>query len=136
MTKRELKFFGYARNMSQLSDFKRIHIGCVIVDGGRVVSSGFNTTKTHPLQKRFNRFRFPPDDHVHNGMLHAEMSALIPLLESGEDLGHSKMFISRYDGEKRGLCRPCAAWMEAIRRSGLRTVYYTTTDGMVREDLN
>lgn len=53
----DLKFLDRAKRVSELSDYKRIHIGCVAVYGNKVISTGFNSNRTHPLQAKLNRFR-------------------------------------------------------------------------------
>lgn len=44
------KYFKMAKAASELSDFPRINIGSVVVYKGKVVSVGWNTTKTSPVQ--------------------------------------------------------------------------------------
>ena len=62
MTKKQKSFFDAAKAVSKMSDFPRIHIGCVATYGNhRIISSGCNSTKTHPVQKRLNKERFNVD---------------------------------------------------------------------------
>lgn len=77
MTKSD-KNFEVARGVSQLSDFSRTKIGCIVVDGKRILSSGYNSNKTNPTQQRYNHYRnidvrFP-------AKVHAEVSALNSLI--------------------------------------------------------
>ena len=106
-----------SREASRKSD---CHIGmsAVIVNKSRVVSVGYN-------RKTFPR----------NGMnsIHAEVDALhrAPL----KALKGATMFITRYGHKDRSggsrLAAPCRECSEELRRamqkSGLRSVYYTTT---------
>ena len=89
MTRKQKSFFDAAKAVSESSEFPKVHIGCVITEGNhRIISSGCNSTKTHPLQKQLNRERFEVDS-VHS--LHAEVSALLPLMK--EDIDFSKVEI-------------------------------------------
>ena len=56
MTNKQKRFFNIAREVSLLSDFKRARIGAVVVEGNRVVSTGCNSTKTSPVQDKYNRY--------------------------------------------------------------------------------
>lgn len=82
MTHKNIKYFNYARNMAMMSDYNRVHIGCVAVMNNKILSTGFNTTKSHPLQAHYNQFRDFHGAEMHNHTLHAEMSCLIPLWSS------------------------------------------------------
>ena len=57
MTKREIKNFLKAKSLTELSDFNKIHIGCVAVLKSKVIGVGYNTYKTHPKQKHFDSYR-------------------------------------------------------------------------------
>ena len=131
MTKTQMSFFRMAKNASELSDFPRIKIGAIVVNKHRVVSSGCNSfTKRHRLQVKYNRERF---DEPSDGCVHAEMSALIPLVNK-EDLSRASIYVYRQlkDGSL-GMCRPCKACMALIKNLGIRKVYYTTYDGYAEE---
>lgn len=121
--------------MSYLSDFKQCHIGCIAVYKNHIVSIGFNTNKTHPLQKKYNKYR----DLDYNGYepehkLHAEMMCLLGLKDMEINFSKVKLYIYRED--KNGNianCRPCDACMELIDRLGIKRIYYTTEKGYVKE---
>jgi len=129
------KFFDVAKAISHLSDFKRIHIGCVIADRRGIISTGFNTNKTHPLQKEYNIYRFR-DDTSGNGKLHAEMKAILSL---PKDIDTKKLVIYTYREDKFGntrMSRPCPACMQKIKELGIKTICYTTEDGRCVEDIS
>ena len=77
MTGRNKSFFKAAKAMSELSDFHKEHLGCVVTCGSRIISSGYNETKTSPLQKELNAVRFNVDTPHSN---HSEVKALMPLI--------------------------------------------------------
>ena len=53
------KYFEKARQAALLSNFKRTNIGCVAVYKGHIIAIGCNVCKTHPMQKKYNRYRKP-----------------------------------------------------------------------------
>lgn len=134
MTKRDYAFFEAAKGISKLSDFERIHIGCVVVYKNRIISSGFNSNKTSPLQKRYNSRRFSIDT-PHK--IHAEIKALSPILKMHDvDWAHLKIYLyrQRADGTL-GMSRPCASCMTMLKDYGIKHIYYTTDDGYAEENI-
>ena len=134
MTKKEEALFRAAKSVSELSDHKQHKIGAVVVMKHRIISSGFNkNTKTHPLQKKYNQYRFS-EDSVHT--CHAELSALLPLINDGTDLSNASVFVYREHKNGALACaRPCKSCMKLIKDVGIRRIFYTTDNGDVREDL-
>ena len=134
MTKRECAHFKVAKAISELSNHPRYKIGATVVLKHRLLSSGFNSdTKTHPLQKKYNRFRFT-DEGAHKR--HAELSALLPLIREGVDLSDASIFVYREHKNGTLACaRPCKACMQLIKDCGIRKIFYTTEDGYVREEI-
>ena len=94
MTKKDKTYFNAARAVSEMSDFEKHHIGCVVVYGHRIISSGCNIMKTHPLQKELNKERFDGDT---NHFLHAETSALLPLINR-KDINWKDVQVYIYNG--------------------------------------
>ena len=123
----KMKFFEKAKAASEMSDYKRIKIGAVIVYKNRVVSVGWNTTKTNPLQKSLNHLRFKADEYC--ASLHAEMMAFLRL-PYGLDHRNLSIYVYRENrfGELR-MSRPCPSCMSKIKELGINTIYYTSTDG-------
>ena len=133
MMKREMKFFDMARAVSKTSTYIRVKIGAVIVSKKQIISVGTNVRKSHPLQKRLNRFRSINVDNMAHS-LHAEINAII---RANEDLTNTQIYVYREDQNGNlANCRPCAACMQEIKKVGIKTIYYTTSDGDCREDLS
>lgn len=133
MTKKN--FFKYAYNMSLLSDFPRKHIGCIVTYKNKVISAGFNCSKTHPIQRKYNKIRFDCDNTPHK--MHAEVNALAPIINN-TDINWSKVQVYTYKEHKSGiraLARPCPACMELIKDLGIRFINYTTEDGYASEEI-
>lgn len=130
-----VKYFEVAKAVSKLSDFKRIHIGCVIVQGKHIIATGQNTNKTHPMQKEYNKYRFHRDC-IGNGKLHAEMMALLSL-PKGIDTRKLVLYTYRENrfGEMR-MSRPCPSCMAKIKELGIRKICYSTDSGFAMEELS
>lgn len=135
LTKKDLAYFNMAKEVSTMSNFPRVHMGCVVTDGHRVISSGFNSTKTNPLQKQLNKIRFSEDT---NHSLHAEVSALLPLLNR-TDINWKKCSIYVYRELKNGqraMACPCASCRKLIRQLGIKKVYYTGDNSYIFENFS
>ena len=134
----KMKFFEKAKAASKLSDFRRIHIGCVVVYKNRVISVGWNTTKGNPLQqKRNEKYRFGKDDKD-NGCLHAEMLAILHSRPYLKNLDMSKVSIYVYRESRFGeirMSKPCSACDSYIRELGIKHIYYTVNGGYCHEEL-
>lgn len=131
------RFFTCAKHMAEMSDFDRQKMGCVAVYKKKIVSVGFNTTKTHPLQKEYNKLRFEGDFSPH--CMHAEIHTLNAIKDSNIDWSRVKVFIYRIckkDKDKSALARPCPSCMAYMKKLGIKHIYYTTLDGPVHEVLD
>lgn len=137
LTKKSLRYFEIARSVSKLSNFKTTskHIGCIVVCDNRVISSGYNSNKTSPLQKKYNKLRFDCDSTPHT--LHAETDALKPLLDRHDiDFKSVKLYIYRETANgSKGLAKPCESCMALIKNLGIREINYTSDDGYCFEEI-
>lgn len=134
ITTKDLAYFRIARQTAKLSTWKqtRYQIGCVVVLNHRIISSGFNTTKTDTLQKKYNKERFSKES-CHTA--HAELIALKPLLyDNTIDTSKLKVYVYRkLKNGQTGCSRPCKSCMKLIKDIGIRYIYYTTSDGYAEE---
>ena len=132
MTKKDKTYFNAARAVSEMSDFEKHHIGCVVVYGHRIISSGCNIMKTHPLQKELNKERFDGDT---NHFLHAETSALLPLINR-KDINWKDVQVYIYrewkDGTK-AISKPWPGCRKLIKSLGIKKINYTTDNGYIQE---
>ena len=136
LNKSQRSFFEIAKKVSKFSTFHNssIQIGCLVVYGHRIISTGYNSEKTNPLQKRYNQVRFK-EDTPHS--IHAEIDALSHLLNN-KDIDFSKVKIFVYRERKDhslGNSRPCKSCMKLIKDLGIKNIYYTTTDGYCHEKI-
>ena len=74
ISKSDYKYFAKAKRIAAISDYHKIHIGCVAVYQGNIIGVACNTNKTHPTQKYYNRFREESD--VLMPKLHAEINCI------------------------------------------------------------
>jgi deoxycytidylate deaminase len=127
-------YFETARSVSQLSDFPRVKVGAVAVYKHHIISSGCNTRKTDPLQKKYNMYRFS-EETPH--CAHAELVCLKPLIDHHDiDFKHVDLYVYRAD--KQGvplLARPCPSCMQLIKDLGIRNIYYTNNNGFSHENI-
>lgn len=132
ITKSDYKYFYKARQAATISDFHKTHIGCVAVYQGNIISIGCNCNKTHPIQKKYNRYRKPSDSMLPK--LHAEISCINSIRYLDVNFSKVKLYIYRIRNDQPfGLSRPCPSCMAAIKDLGIRDIFYTTNDGFVHE---
>lgn len=133
---KDATFFNKAKQAAQqFSTYPRYHIGCVCVYKKHIISIGANSTKTHPIQKIYNKERYNSDDTPHS--LHAEIAALT-LIMSNQNIDWSEVEIYNYRESRSGnisMSRPCKACMALIKELGIRRIHYTTTDGYAVENI-
>lgn len=130
MTNKEKRMFNIAREVSYLSDFHGTRVGAVVVDGKRILSTGFNSSKTRPLQHRYNIYRHFEDYNTSIPKSHAEVNALSPLI--GKEIDWSRVDIYIYREKKngeRGCSRPCLGCAHLIKDLGIRNIYFIDEQG-------
>lgn len=132
------KFFNIAKNLSLLSKFDTYRFGAVITLKDKVITKGYNSPKSHPIQKYYNdKFKHFINDNSQHG-IHAEMSALNELKQiiKNTNIDVKKLQITIYRSDKEGnskMARPCAGCMAAIKEIGIPIVNYTTPNGIATE---
>lgn len=132
----DYRYFDKARNVATVSDFRKIHIGCIAVYQGNIISIGCNTNKTHPAQKYYNNYRHynAPDNFIPK--LHAEINCINSIKHFDINFSKVKLYIYRIRNDQPyGMSRPCPSCMAAIRDLGIRDIYYTTNNGYAYERL-
>lgn len=134
LTRRQRSFFESAKAVSILSDHPNFHLGCVIVEGSRIISSGCNSiTRCSPIQQKLDHNRFGGE---HRGVCHAETAALLPLIRQRADLTSCTAYL--YRSHKDGslaISRPCSGCMSLLRAVGIRRVFFTVEGGYAVEDI-
>ena len=135
LSKSHRAYFRAAKAVSALSDFPRVNVGCVAVYKHKVVSSGYNSCVTNPLQKRYNQFRFTTDATIHSK--HAEIDCLLPLINRKDiDFSRVSLYIYRqYKSGELGIARPCDSCFNLIKDLGIRHIYYSSNGGFSCEEI-
>lgn len=129
LNKRDLYYLRKAYEISKLSDFPRVPIGCIAVYKKRIIGIGYNSLKTSPIQAKYNALsgrKLMANKGRINEYIHAEMDCLNMIRHMDVDFSKVRLYISRKNmlGEI-GSCKPCEACEYAIKELGIKTVYYT-----------
>ena len=124
--------FKIAREESLLADYSGpAQIGCAVYYKGTLLAKGHNSDKTSPLQEKYNRYRYKDCGNRYlPAKTHAEVAALKKIRWLDIDFSLVEVYI--YRELKDGPCRSC---LEFIKDMGIKTIYYTTSDGFVKEKL-
>lgn len=133
MNKRDQKFYKVAEAISLTSKYNGVHIGAVIVKKNTIISVGVNAEKSHPIQKFHNGKRNLGVEEIHHN-IHAEIAAIIKA--KADSLKGCEVYV--YRAKKNGdlgMCRPCAACMDALLKAGIKVFHYTTDIGYVKEEV-
>lgn len=132
MTKSDYRYFDKARQTAMISDYQNVHVGCVAVYQGNIISIACNCNKTHPSQKYYNQYRIKSESLLPK--LHAEINCINSIKQLNINFSKVKLYIYRIRKDQPfGLSRPCPSCMAAIKDLGIRDIYYTTNDGYVHE---
>ena len=134
LSKRHKAYFKAAKVISELSDFPRVSVGCVVVYKHKIISSGYNSNKTNPTQKRLNIHRFNVDTPA---TIHAEVAALLPLINR-KDINFNDVSLYIYREYKNGnpaLSKPCPSCLALIRQLCIKKLYYSGDNSYINEEL-
>ncbi len=141
-SKREKYYFEKAKQLALMSNYPRIHIGSVIVYKNRIIGMGINSTKTKPIQYRYNqKYRqFDNGKICENGSIHAEFAAVLNAESLYENIDWSKCEIYNYRINSLGITgqsRPCPSCSQLLKEKGITNWYYTSQNGgLVFERIN
>lgn len=114
------RFFELAKRSSIHSNHPIHQMGAVLVKKNKVVSFGFNSSKTHC--KSNTPFK----------SIHAEFSAI--LVAGLKDLSQHEIYIhrNRKDGSL-GEAKPCIHCEHMLKSMGIKKVHYTVNNGYKTE---
>jgi deoxycytidylate deaminase len=131
---RDIKYLNIAGKLAMLSTFPKHPTGCVVTLRNDIISTGFNSEKSHPLQKKYNVERNIPDWSIHK--IHAEVDALKNIIHLNIDWSKVRIYIYRKrSNQPYGMARPCESCMALIRDLKIPNIYYTTDYGYAHEKL-
>lgn len=90
-------------------------------DRNKILSKGFNKSKTHPLAAKYYEYPF----------IHAEMDALIHLDKSAEGLSIAIIRVNPNSGRLL-LSKPCSDCMRLLRVNKIKDLIYSTNNGFTK----
>ena len=129
--KRIKRYFDMAKVASTHSDHRDYRLGAVAIYRGGILATGYNSNKTSPVQKQYNRARgYDVEASNAYNNLHAEVACLSKIRYL--DIDFSKVTLYVYRGHKDGtkaMARPCPACRKMIKDMGIKEVWFTTEDG-------
>lgn len=138
LSSHDVEFIYAAYEEAQKATFGKFPIGCVIVNGNSIIGRGHNSSKSDPVQQRYNlKYRnfFTGAYSNHEHALHAELSAIksIPysLLKS-VNFNKCVAYVYRIAPglpHKQGLSAPCYACAHALSDVGIKKVVFSTDYG-------
>ena len=138
MTHKDTYYFKKAKEISKISNFNKIHIGCIVVYKNKIISRGYNSYRTHPIQKQYDIYRSLSNikgvEPKH--FMHAEINALNQIKKINIKWNKVKIYIYRegLDGKLLN-CRPCPSCINFIKNLKICDIYYTTNDGFCYEKI-
>lgn len=139
MTNKQRKFFKHAKAASEMSSFPKVHIGAIVTCGSKVVGVGFNSRKSSPIQKKYNKYRDFDGADTNTEPLHlthAEVAALGQLKYLDIDVSKCEVWTYRETANHDlAISRPCAACMKYINDLGIKKIHYTTNGGYADEEI-
>jgi deoxycytidylate deaminase len=116
LSKKDNAFLSVARYFATKSNSRNTH-GAVVVKGGRVLGTGWNKDRNHPLV-------VSPEHIKTDCSYHAEEVAI---REAGDKIRGAVIYVARVNkhGEDRD-SKPCPKCLTLIQESGIKRVIYTT----------
>ena len=115
ISKRDQAYLSVATYLASQSECRMKH-GAVIVKGGRVLSTGTNKERNHPMQVS--------SEHIKTHCsVHAEMDAI----KKAGDIRGATIYVARVNknGQQRN-SRPCTLCYRIIKNAGIKKVIYTS----------
>ena len=117
---RYYRFAEAALDLAAINENDMTHSLCAfIVRKNKVLSVGYNSRKTNTIAK-----------HYKMQMTHAECHAIIRCPEN-EIKGSTLIVVRARPSGKPGTARPCINCSKVIKDSGIKQVFYTTTNDEV-----
>jgi deoxycytidylate deaminase len=114
-SEKQYSFFKRAMNVALKSQCINHRHGCVIVKDDEIISEGYNHRQYHLYHKM---------------SVHAEVDALSKLKHNKKIMSTCDLYVVRIGGDSMGnplkYSRPCKDCEKAIKKSGIKRVYYST----------
>lgn len=126
------RIFDHLETLAIQSNEGWAKLSAAVVYKNRIFSTGVNSKKSHPFQKKYGR-------NVESIFLHAETAAIHQALRflSHEEIENADLYVMRMkkDGPdnsfRYGLALPCSGCQKCIAAFGIKNVFYTTNEGII-----
>lgn len=130
MNSRDKKYMAFVRRLA-INNPMPVKLAACLVLKNEIISVGYNSDKSHPMQKRFGKnsdsiFKHAEIDCILNSLKHIEK----------ENLQYSTLYVYRVKKETRissdfvdGLAKPCVGCSRAIEHFGIKKVVYSCDNG-------
>jgi len=132
----DIRFMKLAKEVSKFSDFKQTKMGAVITYKKELISVGYNSEKSNPMQEKFNHYRNFEHPENSKSKIHAEISAISKLpwyvYENDFQMKNACIYVFREHkcNHNLALSLPCPACMAAIKANHIGRIVYTIEDGI------
>ena len=136
ITRKNIRYFNFAKEAAKFSDFNMHHLGCVVVYKSHILSTGFNTNRTHPIQMEYNKYRNFNNPNNVKHKLHAEIMGLSKIRYLNIDWNKVEIYIYRENKDRsKALSYPCIGCKQYIKDLGIKNIYFTGNDSYCYEKL-
>lgn len=142
-SKKHRRFFEIAKQISKMSNFPKVKIGCILVlNKKHIIATGCNKTKTHPHQYKLNKQYKSNTYKSNNSFIHAEIDAIKSLSESfmfkhNQNLSDVEIYLYREDMTgNMAQCRPCPSCLSNLIQLGIKKIHYTSSAGFHTETIH
>lgn len=136
---RDEKFMAFTRRMAinNVNSQQKVKLAASLVYQNEIISVGYNSLKTHPMQKRFSK-------NIEAIFKHAEVDCIINALRHVDpsDLERATLYVYRvkkltkdHNYWSDGYAEPCCGCKQAINHFKLRKVVYSTDEDYSYEEL-
>ena len=137
---RDEKYMAFTRRMAiqNSNSLSRAKLAASLVLRNEIISIGYNSYKTHPLQKRFSK-------NIEAIFKHAEVDCIINALRhvDSADLERATLYVYRvkkltkdHDYWSDGYSEPCCGCKQAISHFKIKKVLYSTDEDNSFVELN
>lgn len=132
ITTRDEKYMAFTRRMAitNHNSENRAKLAASLVIRNEIISVGYNSYKTHPLQKRFSK-------NIEAIFKHAEVDCIINALRhvEQEELEKATLYVHRVKKLTKdhnewidGISEPCCGCKQAINHFKIRRVVFSTEE--------
>lgn len=123
------KIIKIAQKESLRSPHDKFQLGAVLFHQNKIISKAFNNPhKSHP-------YILSHKEEWRRG-IHAEMSAIFKVQHKNNLQGTTMMIFRQCKNGDLANARPCELCLQLIKSFGIKTIVYTTKNGIIKEKIN